>query len=324
MENYDIKGVYKIYQEGKLVAEAENALTETGKEIFIRYLVGGRKNYFVNSISCGISDVANTKSGTLITNKSLGFEVADGNTIPPIYDPDTSGNDFIKFSTVVSGPSEFSIRELGLYARPARSTERNSEIIFTFDKIDKFIKEGTATSSQLIENNVNIRIGENIFSLTPSDATTNYVEQSFGGLLDVNPFENIADYTSQDIFVLAVYNQVATTSSLNIRFFTDENNYYTITFPITATIGYQFSEVKKGTAVKVGSPVWENTKSIRMWHNSSSNLLLDAVKLTNLPEDLDRVSGLVSRAVLASPVKKRPGKPLTIEYYLTLGFNRGI
>ena len=322
MENYDIKGVYKIYQEGKLVAEAENALTETGKEIFIRYLVGGRKNYFVNSLSCGISGVANTKSGTLITNKSLGFEVADGNTIPPIYDPDTSGNDFIKFSTVINTPNQFNIRELGLYARPARSTERNVEIIFDFDRIDKFGKNGTAVDSQLVSN-VNTRLGDTMFSLTPSDATTNNVSISFEDLQDINPFENISDYTSQDIFVLAVYNQVATTSSLNIRFFTATNNYYTVTFPITATIGYQFSEVKKGTAVKVGSPVWGNTKSITMWHNSSSNLLLDAVKITNLPEDLDRVTGLVSRAVLATPYAAT-GKPLTVEYYLTLGFNRGI
>lgn len=322
MENYDINGVYKIYQDGKLVAEAENALTETGKEIFIRYLVGGRKNYFVNSLSCGISDIANTKSGTLITNKSLGFEVVDGNTIPPIYDPDTSGNDFLKFSTVINTPTKFSIRELGLYARPARSTERNAEIIFDFDRINKFNAIGTAVDSQLVSS-INRRLGDTMYSLTPSDATTNNVSVVFEGLNDLNPFENIGDYTSQDIFVLAVYNQVATTSSLNVRFFTDTNNYFTITFPITATIGYQFSEVKKGTAVKVGTPVWENTKSITMWHNSSSNLLLDGIKLTNLPEDLDRVSGLVSRAVLASPVAAN-GNPLTIEYYLTLGFNRGI
>jgi hypothetical protein len=322
MENYDIKGVYKIYQDGKLVSEAENALTETGKEIFIRYLVGGRKNYFVNSLSCGISSVANTKSGTLITNKSLGFEVADGNTIPPIYDPDTSGNDFIKFSTVINTPVAFSVRELGLYARPARSTERNAEIIFDFDMVDTFKKNGTAESSQLVSN-VNTRLGSTMFSLTPSDATTNNVSISFDALLDVNPFQNISEYTSQDIFVLAVYNQVATTSSLNIRFVTDTSNYYTLTFPIAATIGYQFCEVKKGTAVKVGSPIWENTTSITMWHNSSSNLLLDAVKLTNLPENLDAANGLVSRAVLATPVPGS-GKPLTIEYYLTLGFNRGI
>jgi hypothetical protein len=321
MENYDIKGVYKIYQDGKLVSEAENALTETGKEIFIRYLVGGRKNYFVNSLSCGISGVANTKSGTLITNKSLGFEVADGNTIPPIYDPDTSGNDFIKFSTVINTPVAFSVRELGLYARPARSTERNAEIIFDFQK-DDFEKIGTAESSQLVTN-VNTRLGDTMLSLTPSDATTNNVSLKFSSLLDVNPFQNISEYTSQDIFVLAAYNQVATTSSLNIRFFTDTSNYYTLTFPITASIGYQFCEVKKGTAIKVGSPIWEDTTSITMWHNSSSNVLLDAVKLTNLPENLDAANGLVSRAVLATPFPAT-GKPLTIEYYLTLGFNRGI
>jgi hypothetical protein len=209
-----------------------------------------------------------------------------------------------------------------LYARPARSTERNAEIIFDFDRINKFNAIGTAVDSQLVSS-INRRLGDTMYSLTPSDATTNNVSVVFEGLNDLNPFENIGDYTSQDIFVLAVYNQVATTSSLNVRFFTDTNNYFTITFPITATIGYQFSEVKKGAAVKVGTPVWENTKSITMWHNSSSNLLLDGIKLTNLPEDLDRVSGLVSRAVLASPVAAN-GNPLTIEYYLTLGFNRGI
>jgi len=322
MENYDIKGIYKVYQNGKLITEAENALTETGKEIFIRYLVGGRKNYFVNSLSCGISDIANTKSGVLITNKSLGFEVADGNTVEPIYDPDTSGNDFLKFSTTIITPVQYNIRELGLYARPARSTERNDEIIFDFSA-DKFDKKGTATDSQLVTN-VNTRLGDTMFSLTPSDATTNNVSLVYSSVLDINPFENIADYTSQDLFVLAVYNQVATTSSLNIRFFVDQNNYFTLTFPITASIGYQFSEVKKGTAVKVGSPAWESTKSITMWHNSSSNLLLDGVKLTNLPESIDRASGLVSRAVLATPFQMGSGTPTSVEYYLTLGFNRGI
>ena len=323
MENYDIKGIYKIYQDGKLVAEAENALTETGKEIFIRYLVGGRKNYFVNSLSCGISDIANVKSGTLITNKSLGFEVADGNTVEPIYDPDTSGNDFLKFSAVINTPVAYNIRELGLFARPAKNTETNEEIIFDFDRIDKFTKNGTASGSQLV-NNVNTRIGDTMLSLITGDSTTNNVSLNFESIVDFNPFEKIGEYTSQDIFVLAAYNQASSTSSVSIRFFTDQSNHFTLTFPITASVGYQFSEVKKGAATKNGSPVWENTKSIVMWHNSASSILLDAVKLTNLPEDIDRTSGLVSRAVLATPFQMGAGNPTSVEYYLTLGFNRGI
>ena len=70
----DILGVYRFFINGELVGEQKNALTEAGRSIVIKSLLGYMTN-FANSIAYGIdgSDNNFNSASTLITNNTLGF-----------------------------------------------------------------------------------------------------------------------------------------------------------------------------------------------------------------------------------------------------------
>lgn len=316
-----IKGIYRFYLNDQLVAEQPNALTTNGRTIAIKSLLGLIPN-FAGTLAYGISDKQNTIDNTtkLITNNCLQFELGRAGVIGSSLDI-SNNNDILVYTAVLNDPYQYQIYEVGLF--PSQINNSNiglaGSTIFDFDRVDLFNKFGTASGAFLIEA-IEARIGTSLFYMPETDGTNSYVSYSSTD----NTLSSLNQYTSQDTFRLAGFDSNIQSSSVMFRFYSDTTNYYDFVFPTPTSSGYFISEIEKGSAAITGNPSWSNITSARIWQNSSSALYLDGLRIDIGSYVIDTTTGMISRAVLPSPIKKPAGIPLTVEYSLALDFNYGV
>jgi hypothetical protein len=318
----EITGIYRFYLGGELIAEQKNALTEAGRSIAIKSLLGIIPN-FVNSIAYGVDGTANTfnSASTLITNNSLGFEVGRTEVIGSTFSLSGTNNSLV-YSGQIQDPFQYEIHEIAIYPQSniANTQTIDSEILFTFDANEILTKNGTASSAST-EFTASARVGGEVLIVPTGDGTTNYISKS----LDSNELSTINTFSSKDLFKLALINTSSTSSAASVyfRFFTDDNSYYTIPFVTQSSSGYSIVSVEKGAATVTGSPTWSSITSLRFWNASTQDVKLDAMKIDVGSYLLDTNFGMISRAPLATPVFKPASIPLTIEYSLVANFNGG-
>lgn len=314
-----IEGIYKFILDGEVIHQQKNALTEMGRAIAIKSLLGIIPN-FAGVISYGIGDEPNSISAStnLITNNGMQFEIGRTPVIGSSLDISNS-SDVLVYTGIIDSTAQYQIYEVGMF--PGGITDTNSDVtgstIFDFDRVDLFTKVGTASAGALVEA-VEARIGTQFFSLPDTDGTDSYISYQTTN----NTLAIIDRYTAFDTFRLAGFDLNEFSSSVYFRFYTDENNYFDYTFSTPAASGYFIVSTEKNSAVINGSPTWENITSARIWQNSGSAVYLDGLKIDFGSYLQDTTTGMISRAVLSSPVRKPPGIPLTIEYSLSIGFNQ--
>jgi hypothetical protein len=314
-----IEGVYKFILDGQVVAEQKNALTSMGRSIAIKSLLGIIPN-FAGVISYGIGNSPNVLSAStnLITNNVMDFEIGRTPVIGSSLDI-SSNTDILMYRGVIDSTAQYQIYEVGLFPGGIASTNADvtGSTIFDFDRVDLFTKVGTASAAALVEA-VEARIGTQLFSLPTTDGINSYISYQTSN----NVLESIDRYTSFDTFRLAGFDFNSYSSSVYIRFYTDSSNYFDYIFNTTSSSGYFIVEAEKGSTAITGNPVWTNITSARIWQTSGSAIYLDGLKIDFGSYLQDTTTGMISRAVLASPVRKPPGIPLTIEYSLSVGFNQ--
>ena len=310
-------GTYKFYLKDELVYEQKNAITVAGRAIITKSLMGLVPS-FGNAIGVGIGNTANTiNSFNLVEDNSLEFEVARTQVSASDLDV-TQNNNLLVYSTVLNVPEAFTIHEVGLFPTITNTSftgVRNSTI-FTFDSVDVFTRFGSASAARMTID-ANARLGTDLFYVPDMDGVNSYLKYSFtpGELLYLDY------YSSQDIFRLAGYNPANQSSSVYFRFYSDSTNYYELIFN-TSSSGYFMSTVTKDSAILSGTPNWNNVAFTDFWQSGGTEgIYLDALRVGTGSYFLDTTTGMVSRAVLQSPLRKPSSVPLTIEYSLGLGFN---
>lgn len=314
-----IEGIYRFIIDGQIVAEQKNALTPMGRAIAIKSLLGVIPN-FAGVITYGIGNEPNiiSASTNLITNNGLQFEVGRTPVIGSSLDISNS-TDVLVYTGTIDSTSQYEIYEVGLY--PGGIINNNADVagstLFDFDRVDLFTKIGTASGSALVES-VEARIGSQLFSLTPSNGSDSYISYTATN----NSLSTIDTYISLDTFRLAGLDLNEFSSSVNFRFYSDDTNYFDYTFSTPSSSGYFIVSTEKGAAVLTGNPSWSNITSVRIWQNSASAIYLDALKIDFGSYLQDTLTGMISRAVLPTPIRKPASIPLTIEYSLSVGFNQ--
>lgn len=316
-----IKGVYRFYQNNELMHEQENALTIAGRSIVIKSLLGIIPS-MAGSIGYGISEKPNTMSASsnLISDNNLQFQIGRTQIVGSSLNL-TNNNDALVYSATITDPFQYKIYEVGLFPISIQNAIVGiaGSTIFDFDRVDNFIKYGTASGAGLVSLE-EARIGTQLFYVPPTDGVSSYLKYSSTD----STLSDIDTYVSEDTFRLAGFDTNLTAASINFRFYTDASNYFDFIFPTPTSSGYFISEIKKGSATIQGAPSWENITSVNFWQNSSSAVYLDGLRIDLGNYALDTVSGMISRAVLTSPVRKPSGIPITIEYSLVVDFNYGI
>lgn len=316
-----MEGIYRFYLGEELVYEQKNALTTAGRSIIIKSLLGIIPN-FANSIAYGVGDEPNyvSASSTLITNNSLQFETGRTSVTGGSLGIENN-NDILIYSGTITDTFQSQIREVGLY--PASISEAtigiNGSLVFDFDRVDLFLKYGTASAAELISTE-NARIGTQLFSVPPTASVNDYLQYSAND----GSLQYIDNYTSQDTFRLSGYNPTTSSADIFFRFIQSEGNYYDVKFNIPSASGYFITQTEKGAATVVGLPSWSEINFVRMWNDGPENILVDGMRIDVGSYYIDTNFGLISRAVLPTPVRKPASIPLTIEYSLSLGFNYGV
>ena len=286
-----MRGTYRIYSEGELIAEQENLLTTEGKFAILRFLAeqGGT---VAGAICVGVGTTA-----AAVTDKQLEFEVVRGdvNVVSPDYT-----NTAIIYKADLPIEMRMDIREIGMWT--SKGEAENSGLILNFDQTSEAWSAGSWETTTR-------RIGPNALSVAASasgSTTTN--------LTDI--FFSIDGMSPSDTFALSYNVANAFTSSIQVRFMTDASNYYSYTIAAPGA-GYRVSRFSKSQLTKTGNPTDITQVSIinTATAGGTSTVILDGLR-TDDGDYNDPGSVLLSRAILGSPIEKPAGVPFEIEYTL--------
>jgi hypothetical protein len=274
-------------------------ITDEGRVYIKRYLAGWTPR-IAASLAYGVGDTAESSA-----QKKLQFEIGRADIAITAYD---FINNKLVFKAQLPDDAFGSIREIGLFSmeRNALAGDGDSRLITSFDSgTENWINPATGLSSSW--STTNTRIGDDSLSL--SVAASGSITAQLDGLgLD------FSDNSSADRFTTAA-NISANVASVQVKFYTDSSNYYTITHNPTA--GYRFMNYAMSAAVPTGSPSWSNinmiTYTLTATSGGTATVDLDGLRL----EDTDTPNPeyvMVAREVLPTPFLKEAGRSQAIEF----------
>lgn len=227
-------------------------ITTAGKNYIKRYLAT-QVPQIGQSIALGIGSAAPS-----LTDARLQFEVAR-TTINGVYYNFVT--DKLVFKANVPDALAADVYEVGLYSQVANAAAGQSDdrLLTTFDSASEDWS-GTPTWST-----TNTRIGEDSLRQAPAAGTTVSNEVS-------ELSYDLSAFSGADVFLFAYNTGSLNVASVQIRFKTDDTNYYsyTVTDP---TVGYHIDSVLKANLVAVGSPNWAAINKIEAYTTSKAGVV---------------------------------------------------
>jgi hypothetical protein len=286
-------GTYRFYQNGELVAEQTNLITDSGKRAILRYLAG-HSTEFIKSIAVGTSSVAATTSDT-----KLSFEVV---RVPlTVVSPDYVAQKLI-FKGTVPQNEQFAIWEVGSLQESA--TDGRGKLLLSFDS------DMEAWTSGTFQTDVN-RIGGDAFRVNAALSTT-----TTGAL--ATTLIDVDDFADTDKFTLAYAPADGNLQTLKIRLKTDASNYWEYTLT-GLTAGYKVESWTKAQMTKTGTPAWDNITAVDVIVTAkaagATNVDFDGLRI-DVVTGLGLDAPLVSRTVLGAAVVKSSEAEMDVEYEL--------
>jgi len=292
-----LKGQYKFYKRGDLVAVSNNIITNAGKGQFIKYLAGATPQ-IGDTISVGVG--SNTAS---VNDTRLNFEIESQEIDQIGY---STSDPKLVFKTSLRPGVAITISEVGLWAfKTSSSMGANSPRILSAADPD------TETWIGATWDNTS-RLSAESLLLSPavnSIATANFSTFS----------QDLSSYSNADEFLIA-YEAVSNISSMLIYFHTSDQDYYTGVI-INSGTGYKIGFVLKNSFVATGSPNWADIKYLRIGARATTAgagvAKFDALRVEK-NTNLDSNTVLISRSRLVTPIVKNAAEPLDIEYTVKL------
>jgi hypothetical protein len=226
-------GVYKIFKDGKLVAEEKNKLTLLGRSNALNTMLGLTQS-FASTLGIGIDHTPNS-TGSFHNKTDLGFSVGKYPVLSSSLST-SEGKDLLVYTSRINDTSKYSIRELGLFSNQlSASSDLNTLTLFNFESGDP-IKETVGEEDYYLNdsdsytpvatfepNHIYSRIGS--YSVRLPASRTIFIDE-----LDLD----LSSFYAADSLVLAYYASAAMTVSL--KFYNDENSKtYTFTSGVPVT-----------------------------------------------------------------------------------------
>ena len=303
-----MRGFYRIYEDGRLVAEQENLITTAGRRIIADYLAGLTASW-AGAIAIGSGDAAAT-----VTDTQLSFEYYRNGveSRAVAYGIGTGGAHVITVKAPLDNSVSGSIVEMGIY--PTQFNEKAGAgggfMIAYGDSTEPWYvySGGNWVANTTSPDTANMRIGQDGVIVG-----TGY-NRIAGTNLD------FSSYSGQDQFQFAMQLLSGTPSAIEIRMNTDDSNYFTYS-PSVGTLldgtSYTVSSLLKSAWSATGSPDWSNITSIEFRITGTSTIMIDGIRI-NDEDTINPSYALVSHAVFATPVVKSDGSLMEIEYYVEL------
>jgi hypothetical protein len=288
-----MRGIYKFYQNGELIATQENLITTEGKKAVLRYLAGQTGN-LAQSLAVGTGTTAATVGDTRLV-----FEIARQNI--NVTSPDFI-NQKLVFKATLPQEVEGNIYEVGAFTMSQYDTTGRTLLNFDAD---------TEPWSAGVFQTDTTRIGADSLRVNAALSTTTTTSLT-------NVLFDVTDFRDSDQFTMAYIPQDANLASLKIRLKTDASNYYEYTFT-GITAGYKVESFARNQMTKTGSPTWDNITSVDLLVTAkaagATNVDFDGLRIDTLgiinPDNV-----MISRTVLGTPVTKLGGMEMDVEYSL--------
>ena len=290
-------GKYTFKQDGEIVGESYNLITNAGKKAIVDYLAGyvGR---LAGSLAVGIGSAAASVNDT-----SLQFEV----NRPKV---ELSSADYANFGVVFKAqlPAELAavIYEVGAYSGSEALSEFDSRMLLDFDQNLDAWSAGSFTTT-------NSRLGS---ALTLSAAASTTTTSNLTGI----SFD-LSGYSAADQFTFVYRANNAFVSAIGIRLKTDASNYFTYNIATPTSGTYALTTFNKSAMVATGTPDWSNITQAEVYVTATAGgtASVDFEGLRIEDRDSYREENvLVSRSVLGTPVTTVTGIPMDIEYSITI------
>lgn len=334
-----MQGIYRIYKDGKLVAEKENQITVAGRAIILKAIMGLIPTIGGN-IQVGISSVPNQTvdpSSGLIPDTRLGFSVS---SIPVrLAFLDNSGNyDAMVFrGTIPSNADAFKIYELGIFPTNPNDSSTTGAVsqvtLISGDSSDAWKNSGTTlngfvsgdppTTSGYISSaptgfTGGFRVGSTALFLKQNQ--TLRIDSNFN-----NKFTTSGPnaFSPNDNISIAYSKKTGDAPKITLKFFYNDTNYYTANFTDSSNGTYVIKDILQSSFSAFGDITdWGSVRGIEI-KAENSDVIIDAIRI-NDNFNTDTTFGMVSRTVLGEDqvITKGVAESIDIEYYLSFGFNK--
>lgn len=316
-----IKGEYIFYQDGQEIGRSENLITKFGKRFLTTYLAG---NVSFDQKDLAIGIASDSDFAVADTNARLGFEFYRAPISFGTTDIVTSGGSTtysVVYKTTIPQDVAGVIKEIGLYPGTRISTNNyDSRFLSDFENNREWYDSSNANPAIVTTPTPRIGAGviEHKFNTGDTTNTTKEFKYNIGNF-------DLSGYSVNDNLALA-YNRANTNSSqIRIKFYSSSSDYFYGDISPSGT-GDKISTVSMSDvfANQNGTPDASSISIIgievtRTSAASAATIYLDGLRI-NDQDTFDPIFGLISRSDIASPITKVAGRPIDIEYKITLGF----
>lgn len=294
-----MKGVYKFYQDGKLVGVRENLLTNAGHTAILRYLAGQIPN-LGDTIAIGSSPVAASSSDVRLSFEIDRFAVQ-------LKNADIT-NDLIIFKTTIPQELVYKIYEIGLWTTQTNrlAGQFPSKMLTSFDTVVE-----TWTNSSL--DSTNQRVGDNGLRVDAGISST------VSTRTDVNI--DMSGYTASDTFLLAFYKPNNNISTIKLVFANLAGGSFSQSVTVSSLpTGYNVISFPKSGFTPSGTISWGTIERFGFDITAGGTagfVTLDALRAEDT-DTLNNEYALISRAVYGSPILKTSTSQMDVEYGLEI------
>ena len=297
-------------------------ITKFGKRFLSSYLAG-MVTSSAKDLAFGIDSTAVQSNGN---DTRLGFEFY---RVPVTFgsidiQTDESGNSTYAVVYQATIPQDVAgvIKEIGLYPGTKSSVNNyDSKFISDFENNLMWFK-ADGTNPELVETTTSSivpRVGAYFSKISVNASQSKEYTCSFSNL-------DLSGYTASDSLSLS-YNQEDTNlESITFKFYSSDTSYHSTTFTGYSSV----SETNKISKVLFSTLTPNNSFAdltsitkigvvVTSKSSGTAVVYLDGLRIDD-EDTFDANFGLISRSVLSSPITKKAGKPVDVEYRINLGF----
>lgn len=294
-----MKGLYRVYEDQRLVAEFPNVITNRGRTAIGKFL-SGEGTSWADVMVAGVGD-STPDASDIFLDMEIWRDTVDFSS----YDSGT-GNIVLR-STFPTGFSA-KIYELGIYCTSTPQILSRGPVIASFD----LTKESWSTGSSYTDN---YRLGDQSLKIEPQGGGTASSSLRYIG--------NFNSFDENTVFKLGYIGASGATSA-SVRLKSDSSNYREHFFTPDTSGSYAVEQWTIDQFTVFGNVDWREIYEIEVRVSGAGFVAFDGLS-ASVEDSQDIMSVLVSRALVQNGgsnfIKKEASRELQIEYIIDLGIN---
>jgi hypothetical protein len=307
-------------------------ITKFGKRFLTSYL-SGNNSFSLKELALGIGSIAPNAKGN---DTRLNFEFyrlpvelasfdilqngVDGDG-DPVYEY------FVTYKSTIPQDVSGVVSEIGLYPGDRQSFNNfDSKFITSFtNEFNWFSGSDNPTSQGNTQNSSGAYtfLSKVSDSMIKVDVTSGQTKEYINSLIS----DDISGYSINDTIAIAYKKADNNVSKIRVKFYSSDLAYYYVDFTPESGTGDKIQSLSLDNLFNnyTASPNLPDPSSITKIGvattatGGNTTVYFDAIRI-NDEDTFDPGYGLISRSVLSTPLIKKPGRPVDIEYKLQLDF----